>query len=72
MAQYGKASYWDERYTKDVDTFDWYQVGALDTLASPRLVLLVDHYRAKYWPTHRVFSQHREFKLTRYDTVFGV
>lgn len=25
MAQYGKASYWDERYTKDVDTFDWYQ-----------------------------------------------
>ncbi|CAH0479519.1 unnamed protein product [Peronospora belbahrii] len=25
MAQYGKASYWDERYTKDSEQFDWYQ-----------------------------------------------
>ena len=25
MAQYGKASYWDERYTKDPEPFDWYQ-----------------------------------------------
>ncbi|EQC31325.1 hypothetical protein SDRG_10927 [Saprolegnia diclina VS20] len=25
MAQYGKASYWDERYTKDAEQFDWYQ-----------------------------------------------
>ena len=24
--QYGKASYWDERYTKDPEIFDWYQV----------------------------------------------
>lgn len=24
--QYGKASYWDDRYTKDPDFFDWYQV----------------------------------------------
>jgi len=25
MAQYGKSSYWDERYTKDPEPFDWYQ-----------------------------------------------
>ena len=25
MAQYGKASYWDERYTKVPEPFDWYQ-----------------------------------------------
>ncbi|KAI9910631.1 hypothetical protein PsorP6_010791 [Peronosclerospora sorghi] len=25
MAQYGKATYWDERYTKDAEPFDWYQ-----------------------------------------------
>lgn len=25
--QYGKASYWDDRYTKDPEIFDWYQVG---------------------------------------------
>ncbi|XP_053990626.1 EEF1A lysine methyltransferase 4-like isoform X1 [Hylaeus volcanicus] len=25
MAQYGLASYWDERYTRDSDFFDWYQ-----------------------------------------------
>ena len=25
MAQYGKASYWDDRYTKDPEPFDWYQ-----------------------------------------------
>lgn len=24
--QYGKASYWDDRYTKDPESFDWYQV----------------------------------------------
>lgn len=23
---YGKASYWDDRYTKDPEIFDWYQV----------------------------------------------
>lgn len=25
MAQYGKQTYWDERYTKDPEPFDWYQ-----------------------------------------------
>uniref|UniRef100_A0AAV1U7T6 Methyltransferase type 11 domain-containing protein n=1 Tax=Peronospora matthiolae TaxID=2874970 RepID=A0AAV1U7T6_9STRA len=25
MAQYGKATYWDERYTRDAEQFDWYQ-----------------------------------------------
>jgi hypothetical protein len=25
MAQYGKADYWEARYTKDPDPFDWYQ-----------------------------------------------
>ena len=25
MAQYGKTAYWDERYTKDPEPFDWYQ-----------------------------------------------
>ncbi|CAM9918255.1 unnamed protein product [Discosporangium mesarthrocarpum] len=25
MAKYGKASYWDDRYTKDPEPFDWYQ-----------------------------------------------
>jgi ubiquinone/menaquinone biosynthesis C-methylase UbiE len=25
MAHYGKPEYWDERYTKDTDQFDWYQ-----------------------------------------------
>ena len=25
MAQYGKTNYWDERYTKDPEPFDWYQ-----------------------------------------------
>ncbi len=24
--QYGKATYWDDRYTKDPEIFDWYQV----------------------------------------------
>lgn len=25
MAQYGKAEYWEERYTRDQEPFDWYQ-----------------------------------------------
>ena len=25
MAQYGKTEYWDERYTRDPEPFDWYQ-----------------------------------------------
>merc|ERR1712178_510016 len=25
MAQYGRSEYWDERYTKDQEPFDWYQ-----------------------------------------------
>jgi ubiquinone/menaquinone biosynthesis C-methylase UbiE len=25
MAQYGKPEYWDERYTRDPEPFDWYQ-----------------------------------------------
>ena len=25
MANYGKAEYWDDRYTKDKEQFDWYQ-----------------------------------------------
>lgn len=25
MAQYGRPEYWDERYTKDSEPFDWYQ-----------------------------------------------
>lgn len=35
MAQYGKASYWDERYTKDPEPFDWYQryTGVKDLIA---------------------------------------
>lgn len=24
--RYGEASYWDDRYTKDPEIFDWYQV----------------------------------------------
>ncbi len=25
MSQYGRAQYWEERYTKDSEPFDWYQ-----------------------------------------------
>ena len=25
MANYGKHEYWDDRYTKDKEPFDWYQ-----------------------------------------------
>ena len=25
MAQYGKQEYWEDRYQKDKETFDWYQ-----------------------------------------------
>lgn len=25
MAQYGRSEYWDERYTRDPEPFDWYQ-----------------------------------------------
>jgi ubiquinone/menaquinone biosynthesis C-methylase UbiE len=25
MAQYGKSEYWEERYTRDAEPFDWYQ-----------------------------------------------
>ena len=25
MAQYGKAEYWEDRYQKDKEQFDWYQ-----------------------------------------------
>jgi len=25
MSQYGRADYWNDRYTKDTDPFDWYQ-----------------------------------------------
>ena len=25
MAQYGKQEYWDDRYMKDKEQFDWYQ-----------------------------------------------
>ncbi|CAK9000076.1 unnamed protein product [Durusdinium trenchii] len=33
MAQYGKAEYWEERYTRDPEPFDWYQrwAGLKDT-----------------------------------------
>ena len=35
MAQYGKVEYWEERYTRDAEPFDWYQrwPGIKDTLA---------------------------------------
>ncbi|CAG9335098.1 unnamed protein product [Blepharisma stoltei] len=35
MAQYGKAEYWEERYTRDAEPFDWYQrwSGIKDLLA---------------------------------------
>eukprot|EP00928_Gymnodinium_smaydae_P072785 TRINITY_DN56083_c0_g1_i1.p1 TRINITY_DN56083_c0_g1~~TRINITY_DN56083_c0_g1_i1.p1 ORF type:complete len:208 (+),score=50.63 TRINITY_DN56083_c0_g1_i1:94-717(+) len=34
MAQYGKVEYWEERYTRDPEPFDWYQrwAGLKDTL----------------------------------------
>mmetsp|Transcript_121930 Transcript_121930/g.352132 ORF Transcript_121930/g.352132 Transcript_121930/m.352132 type:complete len:210 (+) Transcript_121930:41-670(+) len=34
MAQYGKPDYWEERYTRDPEPFDWYQrwAGLKDTL----------------------------------------
>jgi len=34
MAQYGKPEYWEERYTRDPEPFDWYQrwAGLKDTL----------------------------------------
>jgi len=33
MSQYGKADYWNDRYSKDSDPFDWYQkYDALSTL----------------------------------------
>ena len=25
MAQYGKSEYWEDRYNKDKEPFDWYQ-----------------------------------------------
>mmetsp|Transcript_39537 Transcript_39537/g.35325 ORF Transcript_39537/g.35325 Transcript_39537/m.35325 type:complete len:94 (-) Transcript_39537:178-459(-) len=25
MTQYGKPEYWDERYSRDLEPFDWYQ-----------------------------------------------
>ena len=25
MAQFGKAEYWEDRYQKDKESFDWYQ-----------------------------------------------
>lgn len=25
MAQYGKPAYWEDRYRRDPDPFDWYQ-----------------------------------------------
>jgi len=25
MSQYGKQDYWEERYTRDPEPFDWYQ-----------------------------------------------
>jgi len=25
MSQYGKVEYWEDRYTKDPEPFDWYQ-----------------------------------------------
>jgi len=33
MAQYGKSEYWEERYTRDPEPFDWYQrwAGLKDT-----------------------------------------
>uniref|UniRef100_A0A7S1B136 Methyltransferase type 11 domain-containing protein n=1 Tax=Noctiluca scintillans TaxID=2966 RepID=A0A7S1B136_NOCSC len=35
MAQYGKTEYWEERYTRDPEPFDWYQrwAGLKDTFA---------------------------------------
>ena len=43
MAQYGKAAYWDERYTKDPEPFDWYQrySGVKDLIA--QYVKKTDH-----------------------------
>merc|ERR1719167_592509 len=34
MAQYGKEDYWEERYTRDPEPFDWYQgwAGLKDTI----------------------------------------
>jgi len=36
MAQYGKSEYWEERYTRDPEPFDWYQrwAGLKDRLVS--------------------------------------
>lgn len=25
MSQYGKVEYWEERYARDIEPFDWYQ-----------------------------------------------
>ena len=46
MAQYGKTTYWDERYTKDPEPFDWYQrySGIKDLLAQYARQRTSGHY----------------------------
>lgn len=46
MAQYGKGEYWDDRYSRDPEPFDWYQ----------RWAGLKDIFTQTVKPTHKILN----------------
>jgi hypothetical protein len=46
MSQYGQRSYWDDRYARDTEPFDWYQrySGLQDILADRFKVKIIIYY----------------------------
>lgn len=63
MAQYGRAEYWEERYSRDLEPFDWYQrwPGLKDTLTQHIL------------PTHQILHigcGHSRLSAEMYEDAF--
>ena len=76
MAQYGKSEYWEDRYQKDKEPFDWYQrySGIKDIITQyvqPSFSILnvgAGNSRKYYSHTNPSYKSHKAFEVPWFET----